>query len=128
MIGSAERPRGGLAPRRRATRITLPERVGDFEVRGATVVLELVLDDYAEIWVDGRLDRRVGMGGKQIAAGFNVPNRMVAAKEVKPGQKITLAIFAINGPISATPGNWLFLRKPTALDFYPANAAAASAR
>lgn len=107
--------------------VTVPEKVGNFATAGSTVVFQTTVDAYGEVWVDGRLDRRVGSGGKQVAAGFNVPNRVIVAKDVKPGQKITLAIFAINGPISATVGSWLFLRKPTALEFHPASVAPAAA-
>ena len=48
-------------------------------------------------------------GGGAIVGGFNVPNR-VELKDPKPGKVYQIAIFAINGPISAAPGNWLFLR------------------
>ena len=33
--------------------VTLPERVGDMDVTGATVVFETVVDDYAEVWASG---------------------------------------------------------------------------
>src|SRR3954447_6157854 len=35
--------------------VTLPERIGDTDTAGATVVFEVVIDDYAEVWVDGEL-------------------------------------------------------------------------
>ena len=41
-------------------------------------------------------------------AGFNAPNR-VELKDPKPGKVYQIAVFAINGPISAAPSNWLFL-------------------
>ena len=41
-------------------------------------------------------------------AGFNTPNR-VELKDAKPGKTYPIAVFGINGPISATPGNWIFL-------------------
>ena len=63
----------------------LAERVGDFDVRGAPVVLELVLDDYAEIWVDGRLPVVLGQTGGQLITGFNAPNRVVLTRNARPG-------------------------------------------
>ena len=37
--------------------ITIPARVNDVDLAGATAVFETSLDDYAEIWVDGELSR-----------------------------------------------------------------------
>jgi gluconolactonase len=111
------RSHGRLAFNWYRTRITLPEHVGDFDVRGATVVLELVLDDYAEIWVDGRLPIVLGQAGGQLVAGFNAPNRVVLTSDARPGQQIQLAIFGANGPISNPPANYIWVRSAT-LDFY----------
>jgi gluconolactonase len=33
--------------------ITIPERVGELDSTGATIVFEVVVDDYAEVWVNG---------------------------------------------------------------------------
>src|SRR5215211_4512487 len=35
--------------------VTIPERVGDLDPTGATAVFEVVVDDYAEVWVNGEL-------------------------------------------------------------------------
>lgn len=118
------RSHGRLAFNWYRTRITLPERVGDFDVRGATVVLELVLDDYAEIWVDGRLPVVLGQTGGQLVTGFNAPNRVVLTNDARPGQQIQLAIFGVNGPISHPPANFIWVRSAT-LDFYPGGAVGA---
>ena len=107
------------------TSITLPERVGELDVRGSTVVLEVVLDDYAEIWVDGRLPIVLGQTGGQLVTGFNAPNRVIVARDARPGQRIQLAIFGANGPLSDPPVNFIWVRSAT-LDFYPAGAAGAS--
>ena len=48
--------------------VTVPERVGDLDPTGATVVFEVVVDDYAEIWVDGKLPLALGDGGGQVVA------------------------------------------------------------
>lgn len=98
-------------------RITIPEKIGDFDPTGATVVFDTIVDDYGEVWVDGRLPRRLGQVGGSVVAGFNAPNRLVIGRDVKPGQQITLAVFGINSPISDTPGNYIFLRYAR-LDFY----------
>ena len=40
-------------------------------------------------------------GGGSVVAGWNAPNRLVIGRDVRPGQKIQLAIFGINGPLSS---------------------------
>jgi gluconolactonase len=92
-------------------RLTLPERVADLPVAGTTVVFETTVDDYAEVWVDGQLPRELGQSGGSLVAGFNVPNRLVLAENARPGQVIQVAIFAMNGPISDPPSNYIWMRR-----------------
>lgn len=99
-------------------KLRIPERIGTFDPTGALVVLETSLDDYAEIWVDGELPRAFAQSGGSVVAGWNAPNRLVIGRGVRPGQEIQLAIFGINGPISAVPTNFIWLRQAR-LDFYP---------
>jgi gluconolactonase len=114
---SARRSNGRLAFNWYRIGITLPEKIASFDVSGSTVVLEVVADDYAEIWVDGRLPLVLGQTGGQLVKGFNAPNRVVIARDARPGQRIQLAIFGINGPLSNPPANFIWLRSAT-LDFY----------
>ena len=90
--------------------MTIPDRIGAFDPRGSTVVFETSVDDYAEIWVDGELPRALGQSGGSVISGWNAGNRLVVGRNVKPGQKIQLAVFGINGPISNPPTNYIFLR------------------
>jgi gluconolactonase len=90
--------------------VTIPDRVGNFDPTGATVVFETSVDDYAEIWVDGELTRGLGQSGGSVVSGWNAPNRLVVGRNVKPGQKIQLAVFGINGPLSNPPTNFIFMR------------------
>ena len=98
-------------------KLTIPERVGDFDPTGSTVVFQTALDDYAEVWVDGELTRYLGQMGGSVIGGWNAPNRLVVGRNVKPGQQIQLAIFGINGPISNPPTNFIWVREAK-LDFY----------
>jgi gluconolactonase len=111
------RSNGRLAFNWYRTKVTLPPRVAGFDVMGSTVVLELVLDDYAEVWVDGKLPLVLGQTGGQLIKGFNAPNRVVLTRSARPGQQIQLAIFGINGPVSNPPVNFIWVRSAT-LDFY----------
>ena len=98
-------------------KLTVPERIGDFDPTGSTAVFDTSLDDYAEIWVDGELSRSLGQSGGSVIAGWNAENHLVVGRNVKPGQQIQLAIFGINGPLSNPPTNFIYLRYAK-LEFY----------
>lgn len=98
-------------------KLTIPERAGDFDPTGSTVVFQTALDDYAEVWVDGEISRYIGQMGGPVISGWNAPNRLVIGRDVKPGQQIQLAVFGINGPISNPPTNFIWVREAK-LDFY----------
>lgn len=104
--------------------VTIPERVGEFDPTGSTVVFEVAIDDYAEVWVNGELPHQLGDGGGNVIAGFNAPNRVVLTQDARPGDRFQLAVFGINGPISASPRNYIWMRTAT-LDFYAAERARA---
>ena len=53
-----------------------------------------------------------------MVKGFNAANRLVVARNVKPGQRIQLAVFGVNGPISAVPDNYIFLHASPRLEFF----------
>ena len=98
-------------------KLTIPERIGDFDPTGTTAVFETSLDDYAEIWVDGELSRALGQSGGSVIAGWNAQNHLVVGRNVKPGQQIQLAIFGVNGPLSNPPTNFIYIRYAR-LSFY----------
>ncbi|MFQ5986181.1 MAG: SMP-30/gluconolactonase/LRE family protein [Thermoplasmata archaeon] len=104
------------------TSVTIPEKVGNFDPTGSTVVFEVVADDYGEVWVNGKLPVALGTTGGRVVHGFNAPNRVVLGRDVAPGQRFHLAVFAFNGPISASPKNYIWLRTAS-LDFYAADRA-----
>jgi gluconolactonase len=72
--------------------VTVPEKIGTFDPSGSTVAFEIVIDDYSEIWVDGKLPRILGQPGGPVIKGFNAPNSVVIGRNVKPGQRIQLAV------------------------------------
>lgn len=96
--------------------LTIPPTIANFDTNNSTVILELVVDDYSEVWVNGRLPQTLGESAPLIA-GWNSPTRVTIAKGAKPGDKIQLAIFAANGPLSDPPPNYVWVRSAT-LDFY----------
>jgi gluconolactonase len=99
------------------TSITIPAQAGNFPTAGSTVVFDTSLDDYAEIWVNGELPRTAGQSGGPVIAGWNASNRVVLSRNANPGQKIQLAIFGANGPLSNPPTNYIWMRHAR-LEFY----------
>jgi gluconolactonase len=104
--------------------VAIPERIDSFETAGSTVVFETVVDDYAEVWVNGSLPfalQRTGLGqsGGAVIAGWNMPNRRLVAASATPGERDVIAIFAVNGPLSDPPSNYIWIRRAV-LAFYKA--------
>jgi gluconolactonase len=97
--------------------VTIPERVGELDPTGTTVIFEVVVDDYAEVWVNGELPLAIGQEGGPVVGGFNVPNRVVVTRDAQPGDRFLIAVFGINGPISTSPRNYIWIRSAT-LDFH----------
>jgi len=91
-------------------KITVPQRVANFDPSGSTLVFATSVDDYAEIWVDGELPRAARQSGGSVIKGWNAENRLIVGRSVKPGQQIQLAIFGINGPLSNPPTNYIYMR------------------
>jgi gluconolactonase len=99
------------------TRLVMPEAVGGLSTRDLSAVFEIVVDDYAEIWVNGKLARTIGQSGGSSIAGFNAPNRVVLTRNAIAGQVFDVQVYAINGPISDPPFNYVWVRSAT-VDFY----------
>lgn len=105
--------------------VRIPEQVGGFDTSGSTVVFEVTVDDYAEVWVDGELPRELGQSGGSLVAGWNAPNGVVVTRGARPGQRVQLAIFGANGPPSDPPPNYIWIRSARLL-FYPGEPRATS--
>ena len=101
---------------------TIPKQLGGFDTAGTTAVFEIVVDDYAEISVNGTMPVVLGGGGSLGATihGYNSPQRVIVGRDVKPGQTATIAVLGINGPFSNLPANYVWVRSAT-LDFYRPN-------
>ena len=100
----------------RAT-LTIPASATGFATAGAKTVLTVNVDDYAEVWVNGEMPRAAGRPSPAAIQGFNMPNRLVLRDTVEVGERFEVAVFAINGPISAAPANFLWFREAK-VEFY----------
>ena len=114
---SARRSGGHVAFIWYRTNLTIPAKIGNFETTGSTAVLRVLVDDYAEVWVNGQMPRRAGIPSPGTIQGFNTPNRVVLSESVKPGDKFQIAVFGINGPISVAPSNTVWFREAR-MEFY----------
>jgi hypothetical protein len=94
----------------RAT-LTMPESAMGFATAGTKAVLTMNVDDYAEVWINGVLPRAAGRPSPAAIQGFNMPNRLVLADTIAAGDRFEVAVFAINGPISAAPANFVWFRE-----------------
>jgi gluconolactonase len=99
---------------------TVPKILGGLNTTGDDVVFEIVLDDYSEITVDGKMPVTLGQVGAGAIAGWNAPNRVVVAHNVTPGQQFTISVLGVNGPLSVAPENYIWVRSAT-LDFFKPN-------
>jgi hypothetical protein len=99
------------------TTLTIPAEIGSFSIAGAKAVFTVNVDDYAEVWVDGVMPRAAGRPSPAAIQGFNMPNRLVLRDNVAAGERFEIAVFAINGPISAAPANFLWFREAK-VEFY----------
>ena len=91
--------------------LTMPEKVGDFATAGAKAFLNVNPDDYGEVWVNGLLPRSLRAApSPHVIGGWNTMMHVPLTQAVQPGEKIQVAVFVMNGPISDTPTNRLFIR------------------
>jgi gluconolactonase len=117
--GSLEKRRGNgrLSLNWYRLNVTIPEKVGGFDTHGSTAVFEIVVDDYAEVSVNGQVPFVLGQNGGPVAAGWNAPNRVVLTRDARPGEKFQIAVLGINGPLSTHPDTYIWVRSAT-LDLY----------
>jgi gluconolactonase len=89
----------------------VPAQIGGLNAGSASLYFSTRLDDYAEIWVDGELARPFGGSGASVIAGWNAVNRVLLTRHAKAGLTVHIAIFGINGPISDSPSNYIYVRE-----------------
>ena len=99
-------------------KVTIPDQVDGKDITGSAVWFRTTVDDYGEVWIDGKLTDSYGKSGRGAISGFNTANEVMLTDSAKPGQTFQIAVLAINGPWGNPPGNNIFFRAPTALRFY----------
>ena len=87
--------------------VEIPRQV---EWRGASRqpgVFETNVDNYGEIWIDGKIDRPAG-----VIAGINAQQRVEVSAKAVAGAKHVIACLVANGPL-AEPRGGVFMRYAT---------------
>jgi gluconolactonase len=103
--------------------LSIPAMVGKLKTDGTVAVFEITIDDYSEIWVNGKQMQGFGQSGNGLIAGYNTRNRVILTNNAKAGDKFSIAILGINGPMGKIPDNYIWVRNAV-VDFYnelPAN-------
>jgi gluconolactonase len=98
--------------------LTIPASIGKINTTGSTVVFEITVDDYSEIWVNGKQHQGFGQTGNGVIAGYNTRNRVILTNNAKAGEKFIITILGINGTIGKLPENYIWVRSAV-VDFYP---------
>ncbi len=119
------------------SKITIPSEVHGKPFEGGPVWFQTIVDDYGEIWGDGAIDLAFGKSGRGAVTGFNTRNRVrlqksetiedkgkkkTVKRDPMPGEVIQIAVLGINSPLGNPPGNFIFLRSPTNLEFFTKDA------
>lgn len=106
--------------------LTIPATIGKMNTEGTTAIFEIVVDDYSEIWVNGKQMVGFGQSGNGLISGYNTRNRVTLTDHARPGEKFVIYILGINGPVGKLPDNYIWVRNAV-IDFYknglPVNAA-----
>jgi hypothetical protein len=86
---------------------TIPEEVKGQKVAGNRVWFETNVDNYGEIYIDGKIDRNVG-----VITGNNTPKRALVEDSATPGNKHVIAVLVANAPLGEPVGS-IFIRYAT---------------
>lgn len=87
--------------------VELPQTLNGMDVAGSRVFFETNIDNYGEVWIDGEIDRSVG-----VISGINAQQRVELAGGGVPGARHVIAVLVANGPL-AEPRGGIFMRFAT---------------
>jgi gluconolactonase len=97
--------------------LSIPAVIGKLETKGTTAVFEIVVDDYSEIWVNGKQQVGFGQPGNGLISGYNTRNRVTLTDQAAPGEQFVIYVLGINGPVGKLPDNYIWVRNAV-VDFY----------
>ena len=88
-------------------RFIMPDTVKGQDVSTCRVFFETNVDNYGEVFVDGKIDRNIG-----VVTGNNTPKRVLVEEPGQPGQQHVIAVLVANAPLGEPVGS-IFMRHAT---------------
>lgn len=85
-------------------KFTMPEVVKGQKVAGSRVFLETNVDNYGEVYINGKIDRTIG-----VITGNNTQKRVPVEDPAVPGGEHLVSILVANGPLGEPVGT-IFMR------------------
>ena len=87
--------------------VTTPNEIKGEGVAGRRVWFETNVDNYGEVYIDGKIDRTIG-----VVTGNNVGKRVVVEDPATPGTNHLIAVLVGNAPLGEPVGT-IFMRYAT---------------
>ena len=87
--------------------VEVPATIGGVALAGSRVWFETNIDNYGEIWIDGKIDRSTG-----VIVGLNAQHRVEVSGSAVAGARHVIACLVVNGPL-AEPRGGIFMRYAT---------------
>ena len=88
-------------------KVEVPAAIGGIALAGSRVWFETNIDNYGEIWIDGKIDRSTG-----VIVGLNAQHRVEVSGSAVAGARHVIACLVGNGPL-AEPRGGIFMRYAT---------------
>ncbi len=93
---------------------TMPDNVKGQSVAGNRVFFECNVDNYGEVYVDGAIDRDIG-----VITGNNTAKRVPVTGAAEPGSQHLLAVLVANAPLGDPVGSIFFRHATLAFEEAP---------
>ncbi len=87
--------------------VTIPSDIRGESLQGRRVWFETNVDNYGEVYIDGKIDRNIG-----VVTGNNVGKRILVADPATPGASHVIAVLVGNAPLGEPVGT-IFMRYAT---------------
>lgn len=87
--------------------VEIPAEVDGVPLADSRVLFETNVDNYGEVWINGKIDRATG-----VIIGINASQRVELQNKAVPGSKHVIACLVANGPL-AEPRGGIFMRYAT---------------
>jgi hypothetical protein len=89
------------------TSVEIPVEIDGVLLADSRVYFETNIDNYGEVWIDGKINRATG-----VIVGINAQQRVEVSAKAVPGTKHVIACLVVNGPL-AEPVGGIFMRYAT---------------